>query len=124
MTSPLVDSDGDVLTIHRGTSPTHTFAVVIEGTSTPKPLTGATEVTFAIASGRAAASRDLMLTLGSGTSHDGSGGVVSVAFTKEQTEALPVGRRWAELWITDSGGRRDLVAAGACIVKDSLTTVP
>lgn len=124
MTTTLLDEDGNELTIRRGTSPTHIFACVLKGTSTPKNLTGATEVTLAIAAGRNAASRDLMLTLASGITHDDAGGIISAAFTKEQTEALPVGRRWAELWVTDSDGRRDIVGDGVCKVLDTLTTVP
>lgn len=123
MTTKLLDANGQAPTFYRGTSPSLTFAVTVAGTSTPKDLTGASEASFAIAPYRAAASRDLLLTLGDGVTHNDTGGVVTVALTAEQTEALPVGRRWLELWITDSQGRRDMVGAGDCFIYDTLITV-
>lgn len=124
MTSKLVDDKGRHLTIRRGTSPSHTFAITVEGTTEPKNLMGAIEVTFAIASSREAAARDLMLTLDNGVSHNGTGGVVTVSFTKDQTEGLAARKMgWAELWITDAAGRRDLVAEGRCEVLDTLITL-
>jgi hypothetical protein len=59
--------------------------------------------------------------------HDGAGGHVTVVLTAAQTELLPapggIGKRWAELWVTDLEGRRDLVAAGPCFVYDTLIYV-
>lgn len=129
MTTTLLDTNGDPLMIRRGTSPTHTFQVYEQGTTTPKNLTGASEVTFVIAFDRNAASRDLMLTLGNGITHNDAGGLVSVSMTAQQTEALGITgisavNRWCEIWITDSQGRRDLVGEGPCIIYDSTVTVP
>ena len=124
MTSKLVDDKGRHLTIRRGTSPSHTFAITVEGTTQPKNLTGATEVTLAIASSREATTRDLTLTLDGGVSHTGTGGVVTVTLTDAQTEGLAARKMgWAELWITDAAGRRDLVAEGRCEVLDTLITL-
>lgn len=124
MTTQLIDIDGQRLTIRRGTSPTHVFQVYEQGTTTPKNLVGATETTLAIGFDQNTVVRDLMLTLGNGVTHNGAGGLISVSFTTVQTEALPVGLRWAELWITDSSGRRDLSGAGPAIITDSMITVP
>ena len=123
MTTFLIDANGNPPTIRRGTTPTFTFAVK-NPDGTPKNLLGATEATFAIAFDRNPAARDLQLTLGSGVSHDGTGGNVTVVFTASQTEALPLGLRWAEIWITDSAGRRDLVGEGKCPILETLVTVP
>jgi hypothetical protein len=123
MTTPLRDVDGQPLTFRRGTSPSHTFAVKVAETGLPKSLIGATEVSLAIGATKAAASRLLLLTLADGMSHDGAGGVVTATFTIAQTEALPPGQLWAELWIRDAAGNRDLVAAGSCVVFESLINV-
>jgi hypothetical protein len=124
VTTTLIDTTGQPLTIRRGSSPTHTFNILEAGTTNPKNLIGATEVTFVIAAGRRATKRDLMLTLGNGTSHNGAGGVVSVAMTAAQTEGLPDGDRYCELWVTDLEGRRDVVGEGLCKVLNTLVTVP
>ena len=124
MTTRLRDINGDRLTLRRGTSPTLIFAVVEAGTTTPKSLIGATEVSLAIGAKNSAAARTLLITLEEGITHDGAGGLVTVTLTAAQTEALPVGTSWAELWITDSTGQRDLAGAGACAVVDTLITVP
>lgn len=120
MTTELLDSAGKRLTIRRGTTPSPTFAVKVAGTTTPKSLIGASEVSLAIGTSPAATSRLLLLTLADGITHDGAGGVVTAAFSAEQTEALPVGQLWAELWVTDAAGVRDLVGAGVCAVLDTL----
>lgn len=127
MTSRMIDGDGKPLTIRRGTSPSYVFAVTVEGTGAAKDLTGATEATFAIGLSRGAQARDLTLTLGNGVEHDGTGGTITVSLTSAQTEALPLdnsGRRWAELWVRDSAGRRDLIAADQCLILDTLITTP
>ena len=124
MTTTLIDTFGRPLTLRRGASPTHVFNVVEEGTSNPKNLTGASEITFAIAPSAKSNTRLLELTLDDGVTHTGDGGVVSVPFTAAQTEALPVGTLYCELAITDFDGRRDVVGAGDCIVHDSLVAVP
>jgi hypothetical protein len=123
MTTTLADAAGNPPTIRRGTSPTFTFAVK-NPDGTPKNLVGATEATFAIAFDRNPAARDLQLTLGDGVTHDGADGNVTVAFTKEQTDALPVGNRWCELWLTDFAGSRDLVGEGKIAIIETLVTVP
>lgn len=112
------------MTIRRGTTPTFVFNVVEQGTAEPKNLVGATEVTLAIGVRREARERDLMITLGAGVTHNGTGGVITAILTAEQTEGLPIGHRWAELWITDLQSRRDLIGEGTCIVLDTLITVP
>lgn len=122
---PLLDTDGNPLTIRRGTSPTLQFEVHERTFGfPPKSLVGATEITFMIAARRSATVVDLMVTLGDGVSHDGTGGVVTVELTSAQTESLsaPGGKstRWVELWITDIDGKRDLAGAGVCIVYDTL----
>lgn len=124
MTSALIDSRGQPMQIRRGTSPTFTFNITEAGTTNPKNLTAASEITMAISARREARGYNLVLTLGNGVSHDGEGGHVTVVLTKEQTEALPTGSKWVELWITDNQGRRDLPGAGQCLVLDSLITVP
>lgn len=126
MTTTLIDDAGNPPTIRRGTSPTFVFAVedLSASPTAPKNLTGATEVSFAIARHRGAPVRDLLLTLGQGVSHDDAGGNVTVVLSAAQTEALAYGDRWCELWITDSQGRRDLVGEGACQVFDNLVGVP
>lgn len=124
MTSTLIDNFGKPISIRRGTSPVFTFTIVVEGTTDPKNLVAAEEIIFAIGARREARSYDLILTLGNGVTYDGEGGHVTVALTKEQTEALPLGNRWAELIITDNIGQRDIPGAGTCFVYDSLTTVP
>lgn len=122
MTSPLVDIAGATLSIRRGTSPTHTFAIKNRD-GTAKNLVGATEITFAVAESRDAEIRDLQVLLGAGTSHDGESGIVTLVLTATQTESLPIGMRWCELWITDSIGRRDVVGEGWCPVYDTLVAV-
>jgi hypothetical protein len=124
MTTLLRDVDGQPMTIRRGTSPTFVFNVTEAGTTTPKNLNGATEVSLAIGLSRHARARDLLLTLGDGISHDGPGGTVTAALTAVQTEALPTGTRWAQLWITDFEGRRDVPGEGECVIYDSLVSVP
>ena len=123
MTTTLLDADGNPPTVRRGTSPTMTFAIK-NADGTAKNLTGATEASFAVARAANATTRLLLIELGNGVSHDGDAGNVSVTFTDLQTEALPPGPLWCELWITDFTGLRDLPGAGSFIVYDSLVTVP
>jgi hypothetical protein len=120
----LVDTSGERLTIARGTSPILTFNVIDKFTGETKNLTGAAECTFVLAAYSSASARDLVLTLGDGVAHNGVGGTVTVSLTTAKTEALPLGHnRWAELHLTDSQGRRDVIG-GYCDVVDTLTTVP
>jgi hypothetical protein len=123
MTTTLQDIDGNLMTIRRGTSPTFVFNVVEHGTTNPKNLVGATEISLTIAARRQARARDLVLSLGTGITNGGANGVVTVVMTKQQTEALPTGNRWSELWITDLNGRRDLVGEGVCVVLDTTSHV-
>jgi hypothetical protein len=125
VTTTLIDADGNPPTIRRGTSPTFVFPIedLTVSPTQPKNLTGASEVAFCIARYAGAQSLDLSLTLGTGTSHDGVGGNVTVVMTKEQTETLPYGHRWCELWITDNAGRRDIVGEGECVIMDNLSNL-
>lgn len=72
----------------------------------------------------AAGDRDLVLSSADGgpvlVTVSGSDAVVRVPLTTAQTEALPVGVRHHELWITDSGGKPLKVAEGGLTVLDSL----
>lgn len=129
MTTTLLDADGNPPTIRRGESFKFTFAVTDPSISptAPKNLTGALEVSFMIGFDRTAIERDLILTLADSpttVSHDDDGGNVTVQGSAEQSEALPYGTRWCELWITDATGQRRLVGEGACPVHDTMATVP
>jgi hypothetical protein len=118
MTSPLYDTNGQPLTIYRGTSLAYTINVADADTGGPKNLEGATECTVTISARPQASTRDLVLTYGNGVSHNGTGGTITFIPSKEQTEALPLGKRMAEVWVTDIEGRRDLFT-GPCYVIDT-----
>jgi hypothetical protein len=70
----------------------------------------------------AAGHHDLDLTTGGGgivLNDAGADAHVDLTFTAVQTEALPVGRRWHELWIT-LGGLSARRATGTVTVQDTL----
>jgi hypothetical protein len=118
MTSPLYDTSGQALTLYRGTSLPYVINVLDADTNGPKNLEGATECSVVISARPQASTRDLVLTLGNGVSHNGVGGTITFIPSKEQTEALPLGKRMAEVWVTDLEGRRD-VFTGPCYVIDT-----
>lgn len=69
------------------------------------------------------ADQDLRLSTGGNgvtIADQGADLIVEVALSAAQTEALPVGRRFHQLWITDVQGKALPVAEGTFTVVDSL----
>lgn len=88
-----------------------------------KNLTGATDVTFAIARSQGK-TPDLSVSLISGIIiTDPVNGKLEVTLTKAQTEPLGEKQEWWELRITDSSGSTATAAYGpAVILPNSITT--
>jgi hypothetical protein len=75
---------------------------------------------------KASSVRDLSLATGNGIVVNDSGPDchVDVTITKTQSEALPLGWRYHELWGVDASGQDRHYSEGGMVVEESLRTIP
>ena len=110
---------GQNFSLRRGEDRTIRF--LIEGGA------GTTTATWYTAVNKAAAARDLTLTSGGGgilITAVGADVHVDVTISKVQSEALPLGWRYHELWGVDASGQDRHFSEGGMVVEESLRTIP
>lgn len=81
---------------------------------------GCTAATWYCAEKASSVPDDVLLEIGGSVSDVGADLIVNVPLLEAQTEALPAGRLFHQLWVTDSLNRSVPAAEGTLTVNDSL----